>query len=250
MSAGGWFTCAVTTSGAANCWGINEHGELGDGTTKRRLKPVVVSGLNSGVVSVAAGWGHTCAVTTSGGVKCWGNNAYGRLGDGTVSRRLKPVDVVGLGSGVRSVAVGAAHNCALTSGGGVKCWGNNGSGRLGDGSRTNRSLPVEVVGLGSGVQSISVGWAHSCAVTTVGGVKCWGSNSSGQLGNNTTTASSTPVDVTGLTSGVYAVVTGSYHSCAFTIAGDIRCWGKNADGRLGDGTVKDRSRPVNVKSFA
>jgi alpha-tubulin suppressor-like RCC1 family protein len=103
-------------------------------------------GLSSGVVSVSAGGEHTCAVTSTGAVKCWGYNVYGQLGDGTLGSADVPVDIVGLSSGVVSVSAGAAHTCALTSTGAVECWGGNPDGELGDNTTTNRDVPVDVVG--------------------------------------------------------------------------------------------------------
>ncbi len=131
------------------------------------------------IAAIAAGASHTCALTTGGGVKCWGNNASGQLGDGTTTGRSTPVDVVWLSNGVAAIAAGESHTCALTAGGGVKCWGSNGFGQLGDGTTTNRTTPVDVFGLGSGVTAIAAGYYHTCALTTGGGVKCWGYNENG-----------------------------------------------------------------------
>jgi alpha-tubulin suppressor-like RCC1 family protein len=156
-----------------------------------------VVGLSSGVVSISAGWDHTCAVTSTGAVECWGYNGYGQLGDNTTTYRPVPVGVVGLSSGVVSVSAGAAHTCALTSTGAVKCWGSNGSGQLGDNTTTDSPVPVDVVGLSSGVVSVSAGQNDTCALTSTGAVKCWGYNGYGQLGDNTTTDSHVPVDVVG-----------------------------------------------------
>ena len=108
---------------------------------------VVVSGLASGVSAIAAGEGHTCALTTSGGLKCWGYNYNGQVGDGTTMQRITPVAVSGLASGVSAIASGRFHTCALTTAGGLKCWGENNSGELGDGTVTNRATPVAVSGL-------------------------------------------------------------------------------------------------------
>jgi ankyrin repeat protein/alpha-tubulin suppressor-like RCC1 family protein len=233
-------TCALTRTGGVKCWGETLGGALGDGTMTDRHTPVDVVGLSSGAASLSAGWGYTCALMATGNVKCWGFNASGEIGDGTTTSRLTPVDVVGLGSGAVSISSGYQHVCALTKAGGVKCWGENEKGQLGDGTTTDRHTPIDVVGLGLGAVSISSGYQHVCALTTAGGVKCWGENEEGQLGDGTTTDRQRPVDVIGLRSGVTAISAGANHTCALMATGGVKCWGWNI-GQLGYETTGGNS---------
>ncbi len=247
IAAGLGHTCALTSSGGVRCWGNNGRDQIGGGTTSNRLTPVAVSGLSSGVTAIAAGVRHSCALTNAGGVRCWGANIRGALGDGTTSRRPRQVvDVSGLSSGVTAIAAGHDYSCAVTSSADVKCWGYNRWGQLGDGTTSDRSTPVDVSGLSSGVTAISAGGTHSCAPMSSGGVKCWGRNNYGQLGDGTTSTSLTPVDVSGLRGGATAIAAGSFHSCALRRSGGVKCWGLNSTGQLGDGTMSDRRTPVAV----
>jgi len=250
IGAGGGEGCAVTTAGAALCWGSNNYGQLGDGTRTDRYAPVAVSGLGSGVAAISSGVHHSCALTASGGAECWGWNLYGAVGDGTnVGIRKTPVQVAGLSSGVAAVSAGGSP-CALTTAGGLKCWGPNDFGELGDGTKTERRTPVDVIGLSSGVQAVSAGTSHACALTATGGVKCWGRNAYGELGDGTHQNRLMPVDVSGLTSGVKAVAAGEDYTCAVTVAGGAKCWGWNVIGQLGDGTEVSRKTPVDVQGLS
>jgi alpha-tubulin suppressor-like RCC1 family protein/Tol biopolymer transport system component len=240
-------TCAVTAAGGAKCWGYNALGQLGDGTTTDRSTPVDVLGLQGTVAAIAPAQRHTCALMDAGSVKCWGSGLL--LGDGTNHSSLTPVDVSDLQSGVTAISAVYDHTCALTNAGSVKCWGFNANGELGDGSTTNRTSPVDVSGLASGVVAISAGWGDTCAVTSGGAVKCWGFNANGELGDGTTTSSPTPVDVSGLQSGVVDVSAGSGHSCALTSAGAVSCWGHNGSGELGDGSTTSSLIPVDVSDL-
>lgn len=242
----GQHACAVLRAGSVKCFGYNQYGQLGDGTMTTRTNPMEVYGLGGDVTAVAGGSSHTCALTTAGGVKCWGANAYFQLGIGGYGDRLTPSDVAGLTEGVVALAAGAEHTCALTQSGGVKCWGRGAFGRLGDGTQEHRWTPTSVTGLSSGVVSVSAGGFHTCAVTDVGAVKCWGDNSFGQLGDGTRTNRLVPTAVSGLTNGYVAVAAGYGHSCALETSGSVKCWGDNANGTLGDGTLTSSLIPVGV----
>src|ERR1700687_2758122 len=248
IGSGSRHSCALTTAGGALCWGNNLRGQLGTGTNTNSSVPGPVNGLSSGVTAIGGGNYHTCALTTAGGVWCWGLNLFGRLGYGSMEDVWggSPVSVTGLTSGVSAIAVGLEHTCALTTAGAGLCWGRNREGQLGNGTTTNSSVPVSVTGLPSGVAAIAAGLYHTCALTTAGGVLCWGYNYSGELGNGATTNSSAPVPVTGLSSGISAVATGGYHTCALTRDGRVLCWGYNYYGQLGDGTTNNSLTPIST----
>jgi alpha-tubulin suppressor-like RCC1 family protein len=248
IAAGRAHTCALTSAGGVKCWGWNISGQLGDGTTTSSATPVDVSGLSTGVIAIAAGDTYTCALTSAGGIKCWGNNGVGQLGDGQSCGNtcLFPVDVSGLTSGVAAVSAGYGQTCALTTAHGAKCWGLNVVGEVGDGTTSDRYVPVDVFGLDSGVAALAAGGFHTCALMNSGGAKCWGWNRFGQLGNGASSDSSIPVDVFGLASGGSALSAGELHTCARTDSPGLVCWGRNGFGELGDGTSNDSSVPVNV----
>ena len=248
LAAGGTHTCALRGGGVL-CWGYNASGQLGDGTTTQRTTPAPVNGLGSGVQALTAGEMHTCALLSGGGVMCWGNNLYGQLGDGSTTQRTTPVSVSGLSIAAHALTAGVAHTCVLVGGGVAQCWGYNASGQLGDGTTTNRVMPVSVSGLGGAVQAITAGGFHTCALLG-GSVRCWGRNTSGQLGDGTTTNRSTPVYASGLAGPVQVLAAGEYHTCALLGGGGVRCWGRNTSGQLGDGTMSDRTTPVNVSGLS
>jgi alpha-tubulin suppressor-like RCC1 family protein len=267
LAVGGFHSCAVTSAGVY-CWGANRYGALGNGqwgTDAYSVVPVAVSGLATGVVTVAAGYDHTCALMVTGVVKCWGVNGEGQLGDGTdVYSRSVPVDVVGLAGPVQELTAAGDHTCARTASS-VQCWGANRSGQLGDGTAVfSRSVPVTVTGLAGNIIQIDagggqgnmfwpvVGWdgqGHTCALADSGALQCWGRNRQGQLGDGTTTDRLAPVPVAGLPPAL-AVSAGGYHTCALTTTHAVYCWGYNQWGELGDGTTVDRPVPGPVMGLA
>ena len=244
----GWnHNCAITAEDGVICWGSNDNGQLGDGSRTDRNGPVNVKELTVRAVAVTAGWGHTCVLTVEGGVKCWGRNKYGELGDGTTQRSSRPVDVSGLTSGVAAIAAGDDHTCAVTTQGAVKCWGYNNFGQLGDGTYETRNTPVDVSRLTGGTTAVAAGAAHTCAWTVRGEVMCWGNNELGQLGDGSEAPSrATPDVVSGLTEGIAALTAKGAHTCILTETGGIQCWGQNKYGQLGDGTAQNQFSPVKV----
>lgn len=247
IAAGSYYSCALTSGGAIKCWGYNGNGQIGNGSQDFSVRqPATVVGLGAGARAVATGLQHVCALTGTGGARCWGDNEYGALGNGTQTSSRTPVDVMGLETGATAIEVGAGYSCALIAGGAVKCWGRNGSGQLGDGTTTNRSVPVAVVGLASGVVAIVAGTDHTCALTDTGRVKCWGGNGAGQLGNGSMVGSLVPVEATSLAVPAKAIAAGTEYTCVRTEAGTVKCWGSNWTGQLGDGTTTSRPDAADV----
>lgn len=258
VAAGFRHDCTVVSGGQARCWGLGTTGPVGDGTTTTRLLPVTVSNPEGTgpLTNVAAidgdGWastpgnpiGVTCARLTSGQARCWGAG---------VVRPAVILNAAGTGPllGVSEIRVGRDYACARLNRQ-VRCWGANGSGQLGDGTTTTRTLPTSVVdvdGAGplTGVAQISAGMTHACALLVSGEVRCWGANERGQLGNGSTTSSTRARVVSdpsgsGPLTGVSEISAGSGVTCARLTSGEARCWGQH----VGDGTTSTRNRPVPV----
>ena len=241
VSVGGSHACVLMADGTAKCWGDNEFGQLGDGTTVDRSAPVAVSGL-TGVTAVSAANLSTCALLGIGTVRCWGRNGDGELGNGTTIDSPVPVAVSGL-----TGATAISDECAIVAGGAVKCWG------YGYGS-----TPVSVPGLTGATAISSQSGGHTCVLVNGGAAKCWGWNSDGELGDRTTNDSTTPVSVVGLTGAVKISVgtailssptglaVGGSYSCALLSSGSVKCWGNNFFGNIGSATLDHSATPIIV----
>lgn len=249
LTAGGGSTCVIRVDGHVSCWGLNGFGQLGDGTTTDAHAPVAVLDISAATAVITSG-SHTCAQDAVGATKCWGYNANGQLGNYTRTDHHSAGFVIGLGGPVRSVATGADFTCVLLSTSGVKCWGANTFGQLGDGSVNQRLTPDYVSGLTTGAVAITAGFYHACALLTGGGIKCWGSNDSKQLGQTGFTQALIPVTPTGLDSGAVSVSAGGVHTCALMQGGGVKCWGGNSDGELGiGGTSLSEAVPQDVPNL-
>jgi alpha-tubulin suppressor-like RCC1 family protein len=184
VSAGWGHTCVRMVEGWAKCWGNNAYGQMGFGKlTDIHLPAEYVTNLNGMVLQITADGAQTCALTAGGGVQCWGNNRYGQLGDGTNQKQDEPVQVLGLTSGVEIIEAGWNHTCAVIHDGEMMCWGWNFYGQLGIHMAGNQNAPTRVKNAQYGVKTIALGWGHTCVITKLNLVECWGLNESGQLGN-------------------------------------------------------------------
>lgn len=232
VSAGGGHTCGIA-HGKLYCWGSNSNGQLGQSITGDVSYPVEVPLPD--VVSVSAGQNFTCALNISGDVYCWGFGLYGQLGNGSISLNSPyPTKVLNL-VGATQISAGKDTACALAQGA-VKCWGSNSNGELGASFvGSNSSVPVDVDGLESGVSIVDLGSESVCVIQSGIG-KCWGRATNGALGNGLATGVyASPITVTGLSSDVFGISAGDKFGCAVQV-GDLKCWGSNYGGNLGNGT--------------
>jgi hypothetical protein len=264
VAAGGAHTCALTTGGAAYCWGRGESGQLGipvptttcptdAGPFPCSMAPIAVGG---GLVfaQLAGGGAHTCGLTSDGSAYCWGSNQSGQLGDNSTTTRDAPTPVT-TELKFASIDAGAQHTCALTSDGAAHCWGFNNRGQLGDGTTSDRFVPVAVTG-GHTLQRIVAGGfdiGHTCALATSGVAFCWGDSERGQLGTGSgglgvedLSAHPVPAPVAGTLT--FAALTAGLgrHTCGLTGTGAAHCWGENSFGGLGNGSTSDSPVPVAV----
>ena len=244
--------CALLDDESVMCWGRNDYGKLGDGTSTQRNAPVQVNAFptNTTPIAVSVGSHHSCALLDIGDVSCWGEGTYGQNGDGTNPNRPSPGLTSGFGEGrlAVSVASGDHHICALLDSGEVACWGDGGSGRLGNGASSMTSSPVLTSSFGEErtATSLSVGSYHGCVVLDSGQISCWGSGADGRLGNGETSNQANPVLTKTLGPSVSSISVGGDHSCALLGNGSVACWGSE---RVGDGRTNGSSAPVLVSSF-
>ena len=254
VSAGSYHTCAILDNGELKCWGRDNYGQLGDGGTNTDQSTPVSVNLGTGrtAVAVSAGNWHTCAVLDNGDLKCWGRDNRGQLGDGgsntdTNAPSSTPINL-GTGRTAVSVSGGEAHTCAILDNAVLKCWGQANYGQLGTGGGFDRLAPSTEVNLGTGRTAVAVSTAtfHTCAILDNGDVKCWGNDQYGQLGDGgTNVGQNYPVSVnigTGRTA--TALATGVYNTCAILDNSDLKCWGRDNHGQLGNGlSSSDQTTP-------
>jgi alpha-tubulin suppressor-like RCC1 family protein len=252
ISAGGGHTCAIVSTGLVHCWGKNDNGQLGNGTTVDSTSPVVVRTITT-ATAVSAGDNSSCAILLSGRIRCWGYNNHGQLGNGSVIDSSFPVEV-NIFTSATTISVGSNFACATESGT-VRCWGYGTAGQLGNAESVSSATPRSVrtapaaagpSGVLASVASVSVGGNHACALAINGSIRCWGEGSAGQLGDGLSTDSNIAVTVSGLAAATH-VSAGNNFTCALlSSGGGGRCWGSNGAGQLGNNSTTGSDTPVTV----
>ena len=258
------YVCAVALDGRAYCWGSNSNGKIGSGNTSSALVPsaVKISGALVGKVikqiEPSSAGNHSCVIASDDKAYCWGHNGFGQLGNNNTVNSLTPVAVdtagVLVSKTIKQIASGGISSCVIASDDKAYCWGSNNFGQLGNGNLKNSSTPTPVsttgVLAGKTIKQITAGTEFTCAIASDDKAYCWGSNSSGQLGNNSTINSGVPVAVN--TSGVLAgktikqISAGSSHTCAIASDDKAYCWGSNSSGELGNNSTINSGVPTHV----
>jgi alpha-tubulin suppressor-like RCC1 family protein len=247
-ASGGIHTAAIKTDGTLWTWGSNSNGRLGDNTTIQRNSPVQTVAGGTNWKLVACGSSHTAAIKTDGTLWTWGSSSNGVLGDNTAIARSSPVQTVAAGTNWKLVAC-SQHTAAIKTDGTLWTWGRNNNGQLGDNTAINKSSPVQTVSGGTNWKLVAGGGGfHTAAIKTDGTLWTWGRNSYGQLGDNTATHKSSPVQTVSGGTNWKLVAGGQYHTAAIKTDGTLWTWGRNSFGALGDNTTILKSSPVQTVS--
>ncbi len=253
VATGDLHACALINDGTIQCWGANDDGQLGDGTTTSSSIPVSVRAITN-AIAVTAGYRHTCALLSDYTASCWGDNSQGQLGaDSSIYSSSTPVPYTQLYNGMVAIEAGRSHTCAIpiSSAGSVTCWGSNSEWQLGSQDVTGISYqPIWVNGVNSAI-AIAAGDQHNCALIAGpdgGTVQCWGWNYYGQLGTGGFSDNNLAANVYGISTAIS--ITAADHSCALLNDQHVQCWGFNSSGELGDGSTIARSTPVAVQNLS
>lgn len=236
VSVGGTHTCGIKADGTGWCWGV-----ISGTAFPSKVLGSTYSGLGAGWATLSSGDLHSCGVKVDGTLWCWGSQANGQIGDGTLSTTYYNPKQVGAGTDWQEISAGATSACGIKTNGTAWCWGDDGSGQLGNGAATagNQTSPTQLDNTEKWAR-ISVGGSHACGIKLDGSAWCWGSDSDGQLGNrpDITADQVSPVHVDGPDNWV-DISAGATHTCGVRMDGSAWCWGNYLNGRLGLGTISD-----------
>jgi alpha-tubulin suppressor-like RCC1 family protein len=248
VSCGYDHTAAIKTDGTLWVWGRNNNGQIADNTIASKSSPVQTTAFGTNWKEVSAGYQFATSIKNDGTLWTWGVNNFGQLGDNTATKRSSPVQTVAGGTNWKSASCNN-NVAAIKTDGTLWTWGYNLNGSLGDNTATNRSSPVQTVAGGTNWKQVFVGSTFTAATKTDGTLWNWGKNSYGQLGDNTSTHRSSPVQTIAGGTNWKQVSCGAAHTAAVKTDGTLWCWGYNGTGSLGDNTITNRSSPVQTIAF-
>ncbi len=254
ISAGGYHTCGILSSGSAYCWGRGRYGRLGDGNIGIHSEgnPVAVTMIPNNFTAITGGEYHTCGILSNGSAYCWGRGESGQLGDGNYHHEGNPVAVNITPNNFTPITGGKYHTCGILSNGSAYCWGYGGHGQLGDGNTSahDEGNPVPVNITLNNFTSISAGYYHTCGILSNGSAYCWGYGGFGQLGDGDFDSEGNPVPVNMTPNNFTAITGGKYYTCGILSNGSAYCWGQGDFGQLGDGNTSAHNEgnpvPVNM----
>ena len=244
VAGAGSHIAAIKTDSTLWTWGWNALGQLGTNNQLNRSSPVQTVSGGTNWKQVACGAVHTSAIKTDGTLWTWGSNSSGRLGTNNQLNRSSPVQTIAGGNNWKHVACGSSHTVAIKTDGTLWGWGHNTSGRLGDDTTVSKSSPVQTVSGGTTWKQVACGSSHTVAIKTDGTLWTWGTNTNGQLGDNTTVDKSSPVQTVSGGTTWKQVAGGAAHTAAIKTDGTLWLWGLNTNGRLGTNNELNSSSPV------
>ena len=246
---GHFLKAAIKTDGTLWTWGKNSSGELGDNTITHRSSPVQTVAGGTNWKQVSAGYWASAAIKTDGTLWVWGVNIDGVLGDNTIVKKSSPVQTVAGGINWKQVVCGVRNTAAIKTDGTLWIWGSNPYGQSGDNTTISRSSPVQTIAFGTNWKQVSCGIYHCAAIKTDGTLWNWGYNYFGQLGDNTITNRSSPVQTIAYGTNWKNLASGRMHTAATKTDGTLWAWGQNSYGSLGDNTTTHRSSPVQTIAY-
>lgn len=249
VEAGHTYTVVLKTDGRILTFGDNECGQLGDGTNVDRSTPVEATAFGNENAQVVAGNYQTLVLKMDGRIMACGRNNYGQLGDATNTDRVNPIELTALGMDNAQVAAGEHHTVVRKTDGRIMTFGYKGNGQLGDGTTTDRNSPTELTSLGNDNTQVAAGKHHTVVLKSDGLLMTFGYNGNGQLGDGTNTERNTPVETTALGNDIVEVVAGGSQTMVLTANKQVKTFGRNTFGALGDSTTTDRSNPILVASL-
>jgi alpha-tubulin suppressor-like RCC1 family protein len=241
-------TASIKTDGTLWLWGSNFHGGLGDNTRTDRLSPVQTISFGTNWKQVSAGVYYTAAIKTDGTLWLWGLNDNGQLGDNSVSNKSSPVQTISFGTNWKQVVCGSSHTAAIKTDGTLWLWGDNLYGQLGDNSISDKSSPVQTISFGTNWKQVVCGSTYTAAIKTDGTLWLWGRDNYGQLGDNSVSNKSSPVQTISAGTNWKQVSSGAGHTAAIKTDGTLWLWGLNGFGQLGDNSISNKSSPVQTVS--